>query len=163
MNIIEVPPICTTVLITPAHRDGRDKSQGNDADDDHDYDDSCPYGYLAHFGVLFPRIMRRRRYRGLKPQGEPLAPCASAARERRAFEPGERIWIGVDVGGERSHTAVVWISEALQVGCAIFEGEEGVLRAAERVRELAVTYTVTSASTTPGASGRRPSNSNARA
>jgi phage terminase large subunit-like protein len=58
------------------------------------------------------------------------------------FEPGERVWIGVDVGGERSHTAVVWISESLQVGCAIFEGEEGVLRAVEQVRELAATYAV---------------------
>ncbi len=58
------------------------------------------------------------------------------------FEPGERVWIGVDVGGERSATAVVWVNESLQVGCAIFEGEEGVLRAADQVRELAATYSV---------------------
>ncbi len=48
----------------------------------------------------------------------------------------------MDVGGERSHTAVVWINEGLEVGCAIFEGDEGVLRAVEQVRELAATYAV---------------------
>lgn len=58
------------------------------------------------------------------------------------FEPGERVWVGVDVGGERSHTAVVWVSESLHVGCAIFEGEEGVLRALEQVRELAGRFTI---------------------
>ena len=29
------------------------------------------------------------------------------------------------MGGERSATAVVWISERLHVSCAIFEGEKG--------------------------------------
>jgi hypothetical protein len=66
MDIIKVPPICTTALITPAHSNGHDKSQSNDANDDHDYDDSCPYCHwdhqrLAHFGVLFQGIVRRGR------------------------------------------------------------------------------------------------------
>jgi phage terminase large subunit-like protein len=58
------------------------------------------------------------------------------------FTPGESVWVGVDVGGQRSDTAVVWVSERLHVGCAIFEGDQGVLEAAEEVRELANTYAV---------------------
>lgn len=58
------------------------------------------------------------------------------------FEPGERVWIGVDVGGQRSHTAVVWINGDLHVGCSIYTGEEGVLRALEQVRDLAAQYRV---------------------
>jgi len=56
------------------------------------------------------------------------------------FEPGEPIWVGVDVGAERSHTAVVWINASLHVGAAIWEGEQGILRAVERIEELAERY-----------------------
>lgn len=56
------------------------------------------------------------------------------------FEPGERIWVGVDVGGERSASAVVWVNERLHVGCAIYHGDEGVLDCADKVRELASEY-----------------------
>jgi phage terminase large subunit-like protein len=55
---------------------------------------------------------------------------------------GEPIWIGVDVGGERSATAVVWVTEDLRVGCAIFHGEAGVLEALDQVRDLAARYQV---------------------
>src|SRR4051794_24260841 len=41
------------------------------------------------------------------------------------FEPGERVWLGCDVGGERSATAVVYVNEALQVGARIWTGDEG--------------------------------------
>jgi phage terminase large subunit-like protein len=50
--------------------------------------------------------------------------------------------IGVDVGGERSASAVVWLNERLHVGCAIFEGESGVLECVELMHELAAKYTV---------------------
>jgi hypothetical protein len=43
------------------------------------------------------------------------------------FNDGEDVWIGVDVGGERSATAVVWVNEVLHVGCAIYHGDSGVL------------------------------------
>jgi phage terminase large subunit-like protein len=59
-----------------------------------------------------------------------------------SFEPGERVWIGVDVGGERSATAVAWLNEARHVGIAIFHGESGILEAAEAIRELAETYVI---------------------
>lgn len=77
------------------------------------------------------------------PEGSWLPPGAwQTCVGEPTFELGERIWIGVDVGGERSATAVIWISESLQVGCSIFEGEEGVLLALDRVRELAAEYLI---------------------
>lgn len=56
--------------------------------------------------------------------------------------PGQRIFVGVDVGGERSASAVVWVTEDLRVDCAIFAGNEAVLACAEKVRELAQEYSV---------------------
>lgn len=56
------------------------------------------------------------------------------------FTDGEPVWVGVDVGGERSATAVVWVSETLQVGAEIFHGDSGVLDAVDVIRELAGRY-----------------------
>jgi phage terminase large subunit-like protein len=76
-------------------------------------------------------------------EGAWLPPGAFAACVGKPeFEPGERVWVGIDVGGERSDTAVCWINERLHAGCAIFEGDEGVLEAAEEVRELATKFAV---------------------
>lgn len=64
-----------------------------------------------------------------------------------AFEPGEPIWVAVDVGGEWSASAVVWISGVREdgtrdVGCSIFEGDRGLLYSIDRVRELAAEYRI---------------------
>ncbi len=58
------------------------------------------------------------------------------------FADGEPIFVGVDVGGERSASAVVWVNEALHVGATIYHGDEGVIRCIEKVRELADQYTL---------------------
>jgi phage terminase large subunit-like protein len=58
------------------------------------------------------------------------------------FVDGEAIFVGVDVGGEKSATAVCWLNAALHVGCAIFHGDEGVLRAVELIDELCERYDV---------------------
>jgi len=58
------------------------------------------------------------------------------------FEDGEPVWIGVDVGGERSASAVVWINAGLHVGVAIYHGDGGVLECVEQVRELAGQFNV---------------------
>ncbi len=58
------------------------------------------------------------------------------------FTDGEDVWIGVDVGGERSATAVCWVNEALHVGCAIYHGDSGVLEAVDHVRSLAGRFNV---------------------
>lgn len=56
------------------------------------------------------------------------------------FEAGERIWIGVDIGGTRSTSAVAWINEAHHVGCEIHHGDGGVLDCVDLIRELAGRY-----------------------
>ena len=55
------------------------------------------------------------------------------------FEPGERIWAGIDIGGERSASAIAWVTERLHVGCAIYHGDGAVLEVADHIRELART------------------------
>ena len=56
--------------------------------------------------------------------------------------PGEDVWVGVDVGGDRSASAVVWVNADLHVGASIYHGDGGVLECVEQVRELALTYNV---------------------
>ena len=58
------------------------------------------------------------------------------------FTAGEDIWIGVDVGGERSATAVVYVNQQLHVGVGIYHGDPGVLEAVDHVRALAGQYNV---------------------
>lgn len=58
------------------------------------------------------------------------------------IEPGERIWVGVDAGGARAATAVVWATEDLRVGAWIGHGDDAILEAVDRIRDLANTYTV---------------------
>jgi phage terminase large subunit-like protein len=58
------------------------------------------------------------------------------------FVPGERIWLGLDIGGNRSASAVAWLNSKLHVGIAIFEGEDSVFDAAEIVMRLAERFTV---------------------
>jgi len=58
------------------------------------------------------------------------------------IEAGEAVWIGVDVGGSRSASAVVHVTDDLRVGCSIYTGDEAVLAVGERVRELAGEFDV---------------------
>jgi phage terminase large subunit-like protein len=56
--------------------------------------------------------------------------------------PGERVWAGVDIGGERAASAIVYVTEDLRVGLEIFEGDEAVLEVAAKLRELAGLYEI---------------------
>lgn len=67
--------------------------------------------------------------------------CAGA----RHIEDGERIWVGVDVGGTRADTAVCWVTQDLRVGCEIFSGEDAILEAARLVPELAEKFSIVEA------------------
>jgi phage terminase large subunit-like protein len=66
------------------------------------------------------------------------AACAGDAK----IEAGEPVWVRVDVGGERSAAAVVWVTDDLRVGCQIYRGDEAVLDCLAKVRELAGTFDV---------------------
>src|SRR4051794_10145596 len=70
------------------------------------------------------------------------------------FAEGERVWVGVDVGGERSATAVVWVNDALHVGCEIFQGDSAILDVADLVRALAHRYHVVELAFDPWRAGQ---------
>jgi len=58
------------------------------------------------------------------------------------IQPATRVFVGVDVGGERSASAVAWVTEDLRVDCAIYTGNEAVLACAQKVRDLAQEFRV---------------------
>ena len=64
--------------------------------------------------------------------------CAASYR----IEDGERVWLGVDIGGDRAASAIAYVTEDLRVGIEIFEGDEAVLEVAARVRALASRFDV---------------------
>lgn len=76
--------------------------------------------------------------------------CAGEVR----FEDGERIVVGVDIGGERSDSAVVWLNERLHVGCEILSGDRAVLEIADVVRELAERFTIAECTFDPWRAGQ---------
>ena len=71
-----------------------------------------------------------------------------------SFEEGERIWVGVDVGGERSDSAVVWVNERLHVGVEVFHGDAAVLEVGALVEELAGRFTIVEAVFDPWRAGQ---------
>jgi phage terminase large subunit-like protein len=70
------------------------------------------------------------------------------------FTAGERIWVGVDVGGERSASAVVYVNENLHVGVETWTGDEAVLEVAAYVAELAERYQIVEAVFDPWRAGQ---------
>ncbi len=70
-----------------------------------------------------------------------------------AFEDGERVWVGVDLGGEWSDSAVVWVNEAGHVGAYVGSGEEAIMEVAGLVEELAERYTLVEVGFDPWRSG----------
>jgi phage terminase large subunit-like protein len=70
------------------------------------------------------------------------------------FTPDERIWVGIDVGGERSASAVVYINQDLHVGVQTWTGDRAVLEVAHYVAELADTYEIVEATFDPWRAGQ---------
>ena len=69
------------------------------------------------------------------------------------FTDGERVWLGIDVGGTRADSAVVWINEARHVGVEIFQGGDAVVDVAALVPELAEQFSVVEAVVDPWRAG----------
>jgi hypothetical protein len=70
------------------------------------------------------------------------------------FTDGERIVVGVDIGGERSDSAVVWVNERVHVGVEVLSGDRAVLEIADVVRELAERFTIVEVSFDPWRAGQ---------
>jgi phage terminase large subunit-like protein len=56
------------------------------------------------------------------------------------LDDGETLWIGVDIGGERSGTAVATVSEDGRVRASVWQGDNAVLEAADHLRGLRQRY-----------------------
>ena len=70
-------------------------------------------------------------------EGHWLPPGAwQAAVDTPKFTPGETVWVGVDVGGERSASARRLGQPVLDVGVGIYTGESGALEVVDHVRSL---------------------------
>jgi phage terminase large subunit-like protein len=70
------------------------------------------------------------------------------------FEDGEPIVIGIDIGGERSDSAVVWVNERLHVGVEVLSGDRAVLDIADVVHELAERFAIREAAFDPWRAGQ---------
>jgi Terminase large subunit, endonuclease domain len=70
------------------------------------------------------------------------------------FEDGEPVVIGVDIGGERADSAVVWINEKMHVGGEILSGDRAVLEIADVVHELAERFTIVECAFDPWRAGQ---------
>jgi phage terminase large subunit-like protein len=55
---------------------------------------------------------------------------------------GSRVWVGVDVGGARADTALVWIDEQYRIGCEILSGDDALMEAPGVLLELARRYRI---------------------
>ncbi len=53
------------------------------------------------------------------------------------IEPGERVFLGVDIGGERAASAIAIVTEDLRAQAEAFQGDRAVLEVVDRVRALA--------------------------
>ena len=82
-------------------------------------------------------------------------PAAAVARTLNVWLAGvERIVIGIDIGGERSDSAVVWINDELHVGAEVLSGDRAVLDIAEVVHELAERFTIAECTFDPWRAGQ---------
>jgi phage terminase large subunit-like protein len=59
--------------------------------------------------------------------------CANGVRPQE----GSDIWIGLDVGGARADTAIVWIDREGSIDCRIWSGDEAIMDATAFLPELA--------------------------
>ena len=67
-----------------------------------------------------------------------MPPGAWAACRGEVADGDEPVWVGVDIGGSRSASAVVGVTADLEiVEIAVFNGEDSVLRVTEAVLEIA--------------------------
>lgn len=75
--------------------------------------------------------------RGWLPPGA-WAKCASDYE----IEAGEEVFLGVDIGGSRAASAVVAVTADLRCAAWTWQGDAAVLAVVERLRELAVEFTI---------------------
>lgn len=93
----------------------------------------------------------------VSPEGHWLPAGAwAAAVGDPVFEPREPVWLGVDIGGSEASSVVVWVNAAGHVGASIYHGDDGVLEVVDRIREIAVEFTIVECAFDPWHFGGAP-------
>jgi phage terminase large subunit-like protein len=64
--------------------------------------------------------------------------CANGVRPAE----GSKVWVGVDVGGARADTAIVWIDEQGAIDCRIWSGDDALMDATEFLPALAQRFRI---------------------
>jgi phage terminase large subunit-like protein len=72
----------------------------------------------------------------------PSGVWAACADPDLKIERGEGVWGGVDIGGSRAASAIVLVTKDLRVAVEVWEGDDAVLKVAERLAEIASYYTI---------------------
>ncbi len=72
----------------------------------------------------------------------PSGAWQSCANGKVEIPEGSKIWVGVDVGGARADTAIVWIDEGFHVGCRIWSGDDALMDATAFLPALAQRYRI---------------------
>jgi hypothetical protein len=75
-------------------------------------------------------------------------------------EPGARVWLGVDIGGARSNSALVGVARAddgaLEVViCKVFTGDDSVLEVTRAIEDVAQRWDVMKSHSKAGVTSRR--------
>jgi phage terminase large subunit-like protein len=55
---------------------------------------------------------------------------------------GSDIWVGIDLGGSRADTAIVWLDQELRLGVEIWSGDDALMEATAFLPELARRYRI---------------------
>jgi phage terminase large subunit-like protein len=55
---------------------------------------------------------------------------------------GSEVFVGVDVGGSRADTAIVWVTRDLRVGCVILSGDDALMEVPSVLLELARRFVI---------------------
>jgi phage terminase large subunit-like protein len=71
--------------------------------------------------------------------GGAWAACANGTRK---IAEGAEVWVGLDVGGARADTALVWIDREGTVECRIWSGDDAIMDAAAFLPGLAQRYRI---------------------
>jgi phage terminase large subunit-like protein len=72
----------------------------------------------------------------------PAGAWQACANGSTPIEEGSKVWVGIDGGGSRADTAIVWIDEEFRVGCWIESGDDALFEAPSVLLELAQRYRI---------------------
>lgn len=117
-----------------------------------------PASWLTAAGMreqraALPELAFRRYHRGewVARMGSwlPAGAWQACANGKAEIAEGSRIWVGIDVGGARADTAVLWIDEGFHIDCRIWSGDDAIMDATAFLPALAQRYRIVEISFDP--------------